>query len=812
MRVFASIDALTAELEARGCMLFGSGFVAEMFMKGLVARGLGEVVSGCMASNPRSDERFHGMVVQRLADVSAAEVDLVCVAVHESSLDVVGAALAEAGFADVAWVYPQLHDLMCGKPIVCDARISLPCILHAQNPDSHWLAVRAMAAKAIEDGESDADAIDAYVKAQAAHCSTATAEKRLQQLRGLVRSFREDGFDSAHPVLLDTNLNIIDGLHRIALAWLAGLDAVPCNLVASNGAFAQLFDDRNMLTSAILSELDLSPGQREAIGKLNECMLAGASPVPSISIIVPVYNVEDYIDTCMETLVGQTFGDFEVLLIDDGSTDGSGARCEQWASRDARVQFVRKANGGVSSCRNLGIQMARGTYLAFVDPDDWLDARYLEKLHAVAERDGSLYVECDLWRYDNRTGKKIHRASGRRTGVPYTLEEHMKYGPTASYKALSRRSLWVDNDVRFPDCNFESPAVYALVLALAGDRNSYVPEPLYYYRRFRANSLVETAYAKEQGVADNTLGIQAMAHLMAQFRARGLYERFARQMPGLVAYRLNDILAMQYHRRSEQDFRELVANQRAFLETAFPDLPMGPYLTWGGYNLNRIMQHLPMLNDPSCRFNFSSIVSVALGEGDESSEAQHANRYRQMMVTREIRQDVWRIARDVQPRYVFMDFIDDRFDLLESEGRYLTASDAYDGANVPLPVGRRIAFGSEEHQALWEGAFTRFVERLRTAAPHVQLVIVENYLSESVGTLERKAEYPQVESIRATNRVLAQMYAFARQALPDAIVVPAYQCADYFTDEAYEYGAVPSHLNEIVNQRIAEAIEEAVFL
>lgn len=810
MKGIQTADALLEAVRTDGCTVFGCGYVAELFWKALDAHGLAENVYGCVASAPAPNSRFHGMPVQSIANDCAPQAGLVCVAVHESNLHDVNAALERAGYRNAVWVYPFLHELLFGKPTIRSARVSLSLILHAQDPEERWLAVRALALQALREGGADAEALDAYVKAQAVHCDEVTARQRLARVADLVTAFNAEGFDAAHPVLLDENLHIVDGLHRVALAWLAGLDAIPCDFVDPNAVYGCLFTERNRLTADALAKAELSERQRERIEQLNGRMLAGARPRPAISVIVPVYNVDDYMDQCMESLLAQTFGDFEVLLIDDGSADGSGERCERWAARDARFQFVRKANGGVSSCRNLGIQMARGKYLAFVDPDDWLDPRYFEKLYDAAEGADALFAECDLWRYDNRSGKQIHRSCGQRMGVPYTLEEHMKYGPTASYKAISRRSLWVDNDVRFPSCNFESPAVYALVVALAGNRAAYVPEPLYYYRRFRENSLVETAYAKTPGVADNTLGIEAMAHLMEQFRARGLYDRFARYMPGLVVYRLNDILAMQYHRRSARDFAELVANQRAFLERAFPELPTGSYITWGGYNLNRIMQHLPLLNDPSCRFNFSSIVSVAIGAGDADAAVRHPNRYREMMVTREVRQEIWDVVLHEQPQYVFMDLIDERFDLLQVGDRYLTESDAYEKAEVALEVDARVAFGSEAHLQLWRRAFAAFVGRLRDASPKTQLVVVENYLAERVGTLGRTQEFPQVEQVRATNDVLRRLYGIVREACPDAMVVPTYACADYFTDEAYEYGAVPSHLNEIVNQRIAEEVWKAV--
>lgn len=103
-------------------------------------------------------------------------------------------------------------------------------------------------------------------------------------------------------------------------------------------------------------------------------------PVPKISVIVPVYNTEKYLRRCIDSILAQTFTDFELLLIDDGSTDGSGAICDEYAALDSRVRVFHKPNGGVSSARNLGLDNARGEWITFIDSDDWIDQVYFEKI------------------------------------------------------------------------------------------------------------------------------------------------------------------------------------------------------------------------------------------------------------------------------------------------------------------------------------------------------------------------------------------------------------------------------------------------
>ena len=106
---------------------------------------------------------------------------------------------------------------------------------------------------------------------------------------------------------------------------------------------------------------------------------------PKINIIVPVYNVEKYIRRCLDSIAAQTFTDWECILVDDGSPDGSGAICDEYARKYARIKVIHKENGGVSSARNIALGRISGKWLAFVDSDDWIDLDYCEKLYNSAE-------------------------------------------------------------------------------------------------------------------------------------------------------------------------------------------------------------------------------------------------------------------------------------------------------------------------------------------------------------------------------------------------------------------------------------------
>lgn len=121
--------------------------------------------------------------------------------------------------------------------------------------------------------------------------------------------------------------------------------------------------------------------------------------MPKISVIVPVYKVEDYLNRCVDSILDQTYKDFELILVDDGSPDNCGQMCEGYAAKDSRVFVIHKKNGGLSDARNAGIERALQNgceYIVFIDSDDWVSDDYLEKLYDAAEQNGSDLAVCAI--------------------------------------------------------------------------------------------------------------------------------------------------------------------------------------------------------------------------------------------------------------------------------------------------------------------------------------------------------------------------------------------------------------------------------
>ena len=100
-----------------------------------------------------------------------------------------------------------------------------------------------------------------------------------------------------------------------------------------------------------------------------------------VSVIVPIFMVEEYLDECIQSIVGQTYSNLEIILVNDGSLDGCPQKCDEWARKDHRIRVIHKPNGGLSSARNAGLDIAKGEYIAFVDSDDYITPDYVEVMY-----------------------------------------------------------------------------------------------------------------------------------------------------------------------------------------------------------------------------------------------------------------------------------------------------------------------------------------------------------------------------------------------------------------------------------------------
>lgn len=210
-----------------------------------------------------------------------------------------------------------------------------------------------------------------------------------------------------------------------------------------------------------------------------------------ISIIVPVYKVEKYLDKCIESIISQTYPNLEIILVDDGSPDKCGEICDFWKSKDNRIKVIHKENGGLSDARNAGIDMAEGDYLAFVDSDDWIEnTMYEEMLNEAIKNEADLVMCCVEKVSQSGVIKQDigHNRCYSRQKALYELVKDDKVNNFAVNK-LYRRCLF--NELRFPKGRIFEDVLFTYKIFERVNRVVHINKNFYHYLRHENSILGE---------------------------------------------------------------------------------------------------------------------------------------------------------------------------------------------------------------------------------------------------------------------------------------------------------------------------------
>lgn len=203
---------------------------------------------------------------------------------------------------------------------------------------------------------------------------------------------------------------------------------------------------------------------------------------PAISVIIPVYKAENYLHKCVDSLLAQTFTDFEVILVDDGSSDRSGAICDEYSQKDSRVKVIHKENGGVSSARQCGIDNAQGEYTIHADPDDWVENNMLEELYRKAKKENADMVICDYYKeYGNYTKyiKQQPPALDHKTILCELLLEQL-HG--SCWNKLIRRTYYKRYNIHFPfSLRMYEDLFVTISIVCNNPKISYLNKAFYHY-------------------------------------------------------------------------------------------------------------------------------------------------------------------------------------------------------------------------------------------------------------------------------------------------------------------------------------------
>lgn len=204
--------------------------------------------------------------------------------------------------------------------------------------------------------------------------------------------------------------------------------------------------------------------------------------IPEISIIIPVYNAGKYLRQCLDSIIAQTFTDWECILVDDGSTDDSGSICDEYVQKDKRFRVIHKPNGGVSDARQAGLDAAKGEFIIHADPDDWVEPKMLEELLFKAKDENADMVICDMiWEHGPYTELHAERPTSLDNEIILCdLFEGKIHGSCCN--KLVRRDLFRQYDISFPKGIQLREDLYVIASLLVHPiKVSYLNKAFYHY-------------------------------------------------------------------------------------------------------------------------------------------------------------------------------------------------------------------------------------------------------------------------------------------------------------------------------------------
>ena len=247
--------------------------------------------------------------------------------------------------------------------------------------------------------------------------------------------------------------------------------------------------------------------------------------MPTISIIVPIYNSECYLVKCIQSVLEQTYTNWELLLIDDGSTDSSRVICDKYAEQDGRIKVFHKENGGVSSARNYGLDNAKGQWITFIDADDSIEPSMLKEMLVKAIEDNADYVYCDIL-FDYGKYQNYHKAANFTNVHSTMIKNFIKNTWTVIWNSLVKAEIYKKHNLRFSqEYTYCEDFLFAVKAMFYARKVAYTPKAYYHYNQLNPASCMQnlnpTKMLHEQA---------AYMDAIAFFKEQHVYETYAQEM------------------------------------------------------------------------------------------------------------------------------------------------------------------------------------------------------------------------------------------------------------------------------------------
>ncbi len=307
-----------------------------------------------------------------------------------------------------------------------------------------------------------------------------------------------------------------------------------------------------------------------------------------ITVVVPVYNVFPFLETCILSLCHQSYQKLEILLIDDGSTDGSGALCDDYARKDDRIRVIHQENRGLGAARNEGIRRANGVYIAFVDSDDWVSPTMIQELYQALKEQGAQLAVCDAYviSEQGRVQKKMQNSLPVGMAIQLTSLPRLLLQPHVAWNKLYQKDLFDDPDIQYPARAWYEDFRVTTKLYTKTERIVFVDRPLYYYR------LREGSIQNNGNLMRKREKIEAMEDILRYYQKHHLFSQYQKELEFLAILNVYYTPIMELIRIDPK--HPLISEFSHYIKKRFPHYADNPYiktLHWKKRLMFQLLQH-----------------------------------------------------------------------------------------------------------------------------------------------------------------------------------------------------------------------------
>ena len=515
-----------------------------------------------------------------------------------------------------------------------------------------------------------------------------------------------------------------------------------------------------------------------------------------VSVVIPAYNVEKYIDKCIESVCNQTYKELEILIVADEGSDRTVELCHEWGEKDSRIRVIdNKRRIGLGAARNLGTRLASGKYVMYLDSDDWYADYCVETLlKIIISNKTPIAAYSDIYFVRNDRIIRNGLIRGGKFGSSKKAELLVKGYPAVWNRIYDRKWL-IENDLLEPEIYHYEDWGYSIPLLLS-EYDIYIAEGAgVFYREQRSGKL-------------SSDGIYEICKDFRRTLEYGLdrtsKEQIARSQNGLSYYLSRDYFMRKRQAReaNAEEAIEVLDTTMAEIKRRYDvgyTLKERRVMVLGSFSLRWELQRSIIIRDEMNYYGFSGLIA-AMASGEEKL-IKHENPFRAEQIEKDFTGRFIKTLRDAQDTVcLFLDFMNSQYDIVRTwDGNYYTKSEAFDQVDEDIEAGEIISPQSDRYEDLFINKSLELLDIIRKSNGRIEVCVIKNRFAEVYGGFKHTEYYPDREAIQNRNRIVEKYeMIFLNLCHEKNIGIKIYDLPkeSVFTDEYFRLGCEPQYLNE----------------